>query len=335
MLKKHRLKIAILLSFLIHFITVGVVSLKEKTKKENHNFVDIQLLEAQLKKSAESPLDKPMGQIVEQNEKPFNNEIPEDAKFLSKNNQRVEKQTKAENSGKFKNTSGFGKPSEEVAQKPDSLEAQAKQKSELYPDHLNNGKQKKIAKTANQKLFTSEFGEHALPKLSDLKPEFKPSPNAFVGGETQGSDASATDDHIKDINTGMQTLLSTREFIYYTYYNRIKARLRQYWEPKIKEKVGNILRQGRTIASTTEKITKIVIILNDKGTLEKVQIVGPSGLTDLDDAAVEAFRAAAPFPNPPKGIIEDDGKIRIRWDFILEADNDHPGMEMYAYGSPY
>ena len=324
MFKKHRLEIAIVLSLLIHFLSVGVVSLRSKPRAfDKHNYVDIQMLESQLKKNATS--EKALGQIVEQNEKPINDEIPDDAKFLSKNNQKVEKQTKAENSGKFKNTAGFAKPSEEVAQNPESQKAQAKEKSDEPPDHLIQEKtiQKKIAKAANQKLLTSKFGEQALPKLADLKPEFKPNPNAFVGGETQGSDASATDDHIKDVNPGVQTLLSTREFIYYTYYNRIKARLRQYWEPKIKEKVSNILRQGRTIASTSEKVTKIVIILNDKGTLEKIQVIGPSGMTDLDDAAVEAFRAAAPFPNPPKGIIEDDGKIRIRWDFILEALGEH------------
>ncbi len=307
MFKKHRLKIAVALSLLIHFLSIGMISFRQQIPIDKHNYVDIQMIESQLKKTI--PPNKTLGQIVEQSEKPINDELPDDAKFLSKNNQRIEKQTKAENSGKFKNTSGFAKPSEEFAQNPASQNPPAAEKPI----------QKKLAKTANQKLLTVKFGELALPKLSDLKPEFKPDPNAFVGSEPKGSDASATDDHIKDIQMGVQTLLSTREFIYYTYYNRIKARLRQYWEPKIKEKVSNILRQGRTIASTSEKITKIVIILNESGTLEKIQVIGPSGMTDLDDAAVEAFRAAAPFPNPPKGIIEEDGKIRIRWDFILEA----------------
>ena len=116
-------------------------------------------------------------------------------------------------------------------------------------------------------------------------------------------------------------MLSTREFVYFSYYNRIKDKLRQYWEPKIKEKVTRIFRQGRTIASDADKITKVIIVLDGKGILQKVQVVGESGVSDLDDAAVEAFRAAAPFPNPPKGIVEQDGLIRIRWDFILEADN--------------
>jgi len=321
MLKKNRLKIALLISVLVHFLVMGVVVLRDEKKSPPPNFVDIQMLEQQLKKNAVPENIKPEGQIVEQNEKALNDELPDDAKFLSKNNQRVEKQTRAENSGKFKNAQERGKPSEEIVQNPESKQAQAKEKAEVTP---NEPKRKNLAKNQStkaqhQKYLMSEFGEHSLPTLSDLKPDFKPDPRVFVGGAASGADASATDDHIKDVATGMQTLLSTREFIYYTYYNRIKDRLRQYWEPKIKEKVGKIMRQGRTIASTSEKITKIVIILNDKGTLERIQVVGPSGLEDLDDAAVEAFRAAAPFPNPPKGIIEGDGKIRIRWDFILEA----------------
>ncbi len=324
MIKKHRLKIAIALSVILHFLSVGVISFRDAKPVDKHNYVDIEMIEKQIKKSANS--DKLMGQIVEQNQKAINDEVPDDAKFLSKNNQKVEKQTKAENSGKFKNAAGFAKPTEEVVQNPESKMAQAKEKSLEKPDQ-EKSIVKKMAKASGQKLLTTKFGEQALPKLSDLKPEFKPNPNAFVGGDLQGADASASDDHIKDIQSGMQTLLSTREFVYYTYYNRIKARLRQYWEPKIKEKVSSILRQGRTIASTSEKTTKIVIILNELGTLEKIQVIGPSGMTDLDDAAVEAFRAAAPFPNPPKGIIEEDGKIRIRWDFILEAMGE-PALEV-------
>jgi protein TonB len=44
-----------------------------------------------------------------------------------------------------------------------------------------------------------------------------------------------------------------------------------------------------------------------------------SGITDLDEVAVEAFRLAAPFPHPPKGMVDGDGTIKIRWDFIVET----------------
>ena len=129
----------------------------------------------------------------------------------------------------------------------------------------------------------------------------------------------------------MQTLLSTREFVYYAYYQRVREKIRQYWEPMIREKVRRIFAQGRNIASSSDRITQVIVILNKQGTLVGVQVIGQSGIRDLDNAAVEAFRAAEPFPNPPKGIIEDDGKIRIRWDFILEAfKNPKPSQKQQA-----
>ena len=39
-----------------------------------------------------------------------------------------------------------------------------------------------------------------------------------------------------------------------------------------------------------------------------------------DQYSVDAFQKAGPFPNPPKGIVEDDGFVRIRWDFILKTE---------------
>ena len=111
----------------------------------------------------------------------------------------------------------------------------------------------------------------------------------------------------------------TREFIYYSYYQRIRSQIRQFWEPSIRGKVKKIFAQGRSLASEHDHVTRVVITLNKEGALLRVQVVGESGLKDLDDAAVEAFRAAEPFPNPPQGIVENDGTIKINWDFILEA----------------
>ena len=54
--------------------------------------------------------------------------------------------------------------------------------------------------------------------------------------------------------------------------------------------------QGEVASGGQERITKIVITLDKKGVLQKVQVLEESGIRDLDDAAVEAFRAAAPFP---------------------------------------
>src|SRR5690606_20044794 len=130
---------------------------------------------------------------------------------------------------------------------------------------------------------------------------------------------SQSDDHLKQVKSGLQTLLSTREFVYYSYYKRIKDQIRQHWEPGVREKVKIIYKQGRNIASAKDRVTQLLVTLDRDGTLIRVDVLGPSGVIDLDAAAVEAFESAAPFPNPPDGIVEADGTIKIRWDFVLEA----------------
>lgn len=255
-------------------------------------------------------------QIVTSDEKRINDEKDEKAKYLSKFDQKVVRETRAVKAGKFANDAGRGK----------AVAPQVKMAAQPAQDSHEPKDSKKAAGEKSQ-IATFENGDFPIaPKtgLQAFNPSFRklpivPDPTAVEVSAGDGQEASATDDHLKNVPTGLQTMLSTREFIYYSYYNRIKDKLRQHWEPKIKEKFERIVRQGRSIASEGDKITKVIIILDEHGTLIRVQVVSRSGVTDLDDAAVEAFRAAAPFPNPPKGIVEEDGTIKIRWDFVLEA----------------
>lgn len=226
-------------------------------------------------------------QIVEQDKFQINKEIPEDAKFMGRHNQKVIKQTRAAHNGDFSNTAqpGMRKKGSEKAEKK---------------------------KKGNEKLGT-------LPTLDKLRPVFSMTPKAYEEDVIQVGKNSQTNDHIKDVDKGLQTLLSTREFVYYSYYQRIRDKIRSRWEPMIRDKVRKVFASGRTIASSRDRVTQVVIILDKSGSLITVKVIGQSGLTDIDDAAIEAFKLAEPFPNPPKGIIENDGTIRIRWDFVLEA----------------
>ncbi|MCB0412246.1 MAG: TonB family protein [Bdellovibrionales bacterium] len=272
------------LSLLVHlgFLT-SLISIKSQPKVASPKpaSVEIEIVPAQ---TVEEALRK---QIVQQ-EKRINDEKPEDAEYLSQFDQTVKKQTRADRSGEFKNTAQPG------ARK--SGQKQVKNEDPNPP---------------------TKRGE--LPSLKKLKPQFTLNPKVFETDPGKAGDPSQTDDHLKDVPTGIQTLLSTREFVYYSYYTRIREQIRQHWAPTVREKVKVIYRSGRTIASAGDRVTQVIVILDAQGVLEEVQVIGESGVKDLDDAAIEAFRAAAPFPNPPKGIVEKDGRIRIRWDFILEA----------------
>lgn len=334
---RNKFRIALIVSLALHGFFVVIVWLQPAFLLPDPNAIQstkIDIVDAEELLKQFEQMQAKQGQIVSQSDTPVNNEKPKDAKFLSKHDQAVEKETRAALNDKFRNSTGSTGPNaakmnsgEAAKATPDSPGAQdvAKKAKDREPAPEDAEKNPQDSSLAAKDLLTDKDGikSDGLKglggkfALKDLKPNFKPRPGSQANGGGDGP--SATDDHLNDVATGAQTLLNTREFVYYSYYTRIKDKLRQYWEPKIKEKMERIVRQGRTIASETERVTKVVIILDSRGTLVRVQVVGASGLVDLDDAAVEAFKAAAPFPNPPKGIVEKDGLIRIRWDFVLEA----------------
>jgi TonB family protein len=297
-LLRDSLIVAFIISLFIHIASGVYVAVKKTTppdKAVEVVFLDKKDLDA-MKKNA---LNRAQ-QIVDQSDKRLNDEIDEKAKYLSRFNQKVMKDTKAANTGKFQNDAHMGA-------------APKNERNNL----TQKDKPKKVAKKNAEKKQSLDNGEIPLPKLAALKPQFEWDKNK--SGVVNPGPVSQTDDHLKDVEVGAQTILSSREFIYYSYYSRIKERLRIFWEPKIKEKVTRIFQTGRKIASDEDRITKLVITLDREGKLIRVQVLGESGLSDLDAAAVEAFQAAAPFPNPPAGIVDPDGTIKIRWDFIIEA----------------
>ena len=51
----------------------------------------------------------------------------------------------------------------------------------------------------------------------------------------------------------------------------------------------------------------------------RVQLLEESGAVDLDSAAVGALNKAGPYPNPPKGLLDENGNAQIRWDFVLKT----------------
>lgn len=291
---KRSITIGLLLSLALHLIVVGVMTVYKlqplvKPVKDTITFeiLDQEPAKAAVKTVKKEKIKLENNQIVEQDQS-LNKDTPEDARFLSAQNQKVLKQTQAANHGEFQNkktkTAKAGKPVE------------VKKSSPKIED------------------FLSAYDPMAAAMKKQEKKTMQETEAAQKGG-----DVSQSSDYLRNVDQGIETLLNTREFKYYTYYNRIRKQLSGYWEPKVREKMTTMFKQGRTIASSQDRITKLLIVLNDRGTLVNVQVMSDSGVRDLDDAAVEAFRAAAPFPNPPKGIIEDDGTVKIRWDFVLET----------------
>ncbi|MES2802111.1 MAG: energy transducer TonB [Bdellovibrionota bacterium] len=292
---KHtsRLKIFITLSVAIHMGLASVVFVLPKVQ-QHFAPIEVVLIEPEEIEDAVKDEKNPT-RIVETDEKSANEELNENAKYLSAKNNSVTKETQAKLGDKFQNT-----------------QQQAK-------------KSVKAIKKSQPTLFGEKFNAYdsMAKKAADGKADINGKQQDFSQNAQNGNDRgieATSADKLAQVEQTLKTQLNTKEYRYYGYYQRIKNQLNQFWQPEVKQKVSRLMTQGRTIASdSNNKVTKLIIVLNDAGTLVKVQVIGESGVRDLDEAAVEAFRQAAPFPNPPKGMVENDGTIKIRWDFVVES----------------
>ena len=259
----------------------------------------------------------PKQQVVEQEEKSLNDEIPEESRFLSATNQVVKKQTKAMQVGEFKNRGQNGwknfQPQSQWLQ-----QSGIKAREQSTGRSLANEDQDALT-TALKRRYRQQAYEGNPSETSSRAQGARRSqvPNMLPQGEGEGG--SATMDYLPDIDPGLETLLSTREFVYYTFYKRMRQQLSQYWTPQVRSALQRIYSSGRRIASSHALVTRCLITLNAKGDLVRVSILGNSGFYELDQAAFQALKEAAPFRNPPRGMIDEDGLIRIRWDFVVDS----------------
>lgn len=235
-----------------------------------------------------------------------NNTVDPNAKFLGERNQKAEQEMKAKQVDDFRNGEGTGakgRSEEATAFIPPTAQDGA-QKAEETPSALDE-----MGITANEPA--AKTGVKRNWKTLSLK-------DLGVGGD--GSVASATDDKLDGVANGNRTILSTREFKYFSYYHRIKELLRQYWKPSVETRLYKMWARGNSV-NKEEMVTSLMVLLDEKGKIQKISRVISSGFPELDDAAIESFQKAGPFPNPPRGILEDDGFVRIKWDFVLRTES--------------
>lgn len=244
------------------------------------------------------PEDK--GQVVE-HQPDVNDQRPEESKYLSKNNNKVKEETRAPVVG----TPRQAPPPSPRLQRPLKSNEKKSDDTNLLALKKPDAEPKKI-----------EMKQPTWEELTQLAP--------LTSKPTR---PSATDDYLPDTTVGTKTALNTREFLFYSYYARIKERLRMYWAPSLRPLLSRLYHQGREF-DRGELITKVRVTLNKEGSLNSIRVLKGSGISKVDQVAVAAFEKAAPFPNPPSGMVDKDGKVRLRWDFILTTGRG-PALRVY------
>jgi TonB family protein len=121
-------------------------------------------------------------------------------------------------------------------------------------------------------------------------------------------------DHLEQVESGDETALSAKRWVYASFFNRLKRQVAQNWNPQT---VWRRSDPDGTRHGFKTRITEVRVTLSGKGALEKIVVTAPSGVRELDDEAVRSFHAAAPFPNPPDGLVKN-GHITFAFSFYFE-----------------
>lgn len=254
------------------------------------------------------PKKKPQ-QIVN-TEKQKNQSRPKEAKYLSHSNQSFERETVAAKTGKYKEA-GKGETRKKTPKVQLAQKQPQPQKTVKTP---TKRKKSKNGKLSFSDLAPVNFKVPPKPKQKKIAAKKQ----GLKNGNKAEKGLSQNNDYVEDIKLGDMTRLNTQEFKYYGFYHRIRQKLEQYWENSLRKKVDAIYRQGRSVASNNEKITSLRIVLDSRGRIVDVQVRASSGVKELDDAAIESFNKAGPFPNPPTGMIKN-GTATLDWGFVVKS----------------
>ena len=145
----------------------------------------------------------------------------------------------------------------------------------------------------------------ALRSAGTLDDALRPSPEVLeriAGGPTRTFDG---------MEEGETTILNAREFKYATYFNRVNRGIGEQWDP---ERAYSLRDPDLSLYPVRDRRTELYLKLDETGAVKELRLVKGSGLVFLDQEAMRAVRAAAPFPNPPAAIVREG---EIDWGLLV------------------
>ena len=299
-------------------------------------------------------------QIIE-TVKPNSEKEPENARFLSEFNTKVEKEKVARGArnepmvakSKPEELTAKLKPKDEPAMpKPPDPERVAG-KNEHAPDvpgHLsmrNPGAESPAETEQDARVrgsatgaggamvadgYLTRKGDGSIEQQRRERTEIPRGQSGAGGGTPQVPNLKLSDeslertvgggsvDHLEDVDNGDETSLSSKRWIHASFFNRIKRQVAQNWDP------GTVWRHSDptgTVYGFKTRITEVRVSLTRKGEVAKIVVTGPSGVSQLDDEALRAFKSAGPFPNPPEALVQKDNLITFGFSFFFEIGAPH------------
>jgi len=124
---------------------------------------------------------------------------------------------------------------------------------------------------------------------------------------------SALENFTPEVRAGNQTALKTRAAPFALYIARMHRRIHELWGFGFLEELEH--KSASNPLNNWNLVTKLEIVINPDGSIDKMTIVNPSGLLSFDVAALDVVDTAGPYESTPRKIRSPDGKVYMHWSF--------------------
>jgi len=303
--------VAVAVSILFHAALGLVLWVFAPAEPVRNDRVRLAILDRAQGEAARQAASPEGGQIVDLPRPEKEQLPPPDARFLSRWNTRVDREQRARHPGR-KEHAAPPQPRTVSAPRHDEPGAEPRTPKGEGGEGAPAG-----AKSAARQPDAGASGPSLKGGLGGLDNLLLPGPAGSGRWARQAPIGNTiSDDAVLGVdNEGDGTLLNSRSFKYWDFFQRIKERVRAEWVP------GDVYRArdpyGK-VYGTKDRLTVLAVVIDADGRVVRMEVSRESGLPFLDDEARRAFREAGPFPNPPKGLADDKGRIAFHFGFLLE-----------------
>jgi hypothetical protein len=112
---------------------------------------------------------------------------------------------------------------------------------------------------------------------------------------------------------GNITSLNTDQNKYYSFNQRLIARLVPIWGNMVRNALYQWIEENNSPPISKSWVTNVEVIMDKNGEILEVQPMRLSGLWSIDQAAIESFKKVEKVPNPPKEMVDENGYIHIQF----------------------
>ncbi len=268
---------------------------------------------------------------------------PDDARFLSERNSRVEKETRSrwQGTGKWRNRAPVPMAGEDRkrdgAGGADERAKQARQGQAGTNEQGGKGKRAPEALPTPDGDRVARLDPPTLPRTPRGPGDNEDGPGIpGLPGEPRGPKEPPGDPRLlpsledmsriaagpsndalpTDIEEGEVTALNTKAYRFATFWNRFKQDVADHWFPGIRYEIDARDPDGATFGRS-DRVTGLRIVLDGSGAVKSIEVVSPSGLDFLDRVAVKSVRDASPFYNVPRGLLDAKGELSFEFGFLV------------------